>query len=385
MSRTILFLADGTWQNFTQPNPSNVARLFEALAGTDIRVSSDGMERERITDDGAQIARYIDGVGSDGPLLQKIEGGAVGIGLIAQVLRGYTFLSRRVIEGDAVILAGFSRGAYAARTLAALVNAMGLIDWVGHGLAADHTDDAGYNLAARVWIDWQRERQTSKGLAAAIDDFVAKEDVLKDAAAQSPRLRPLKTIRAIGVFDTVGALGIPASAIGADRRVDALSFINTTLSDLVHEAWHAVAADERRGDFTPTLWHRREGVLQTVLAGAHGDCGGGGVPAGESGLADGALQWMAERLASAGVALNVPQAPGDAALGPRHRPEWGFPFAFGGKAWRTFARADLVVSDQIRARLGRRTGVITPLLTDRLPIRTTEIYAATALKLAGLI
>lgn len=387
MSRTILFFADGTWQRARQTEPSNVATLFGALHGTNISASAGGEEQERVSGDGAQIARYIDGVGADGDLAQKIAGGALGIGLIAQVLRGYTFLSRRAEDGDRIILVGFSRGAYAARTLGAMVVGNGLIDWAGHGLSAGHSDEAGYRLAAKVWLDWQKRRHAATGLAGAIDQLVADFPLLQDAANEAPRLRAPATIRAIGVWDTVGALGIPASVPGAGQRVDALRFIDTRLSAEVTEGWHAVAADERRGDFTPTLWDRREGVIQVAFAGAHGDCGGGGTPPGaESGLADIARRWMAERLAGAGVALDLPQVAADAALGPRHRPEWGFPFALAGKAWRDFRGADLGVNASVHARLGQRTGVVTPMLFGFLPqLHTTETYRATALQAAGLI
>ena len=389
MARTILFFADGTWQSADQKSPSNVAQLFSALGGSNISGADTDPEQERVLAvDGApvQIARSLHGVGAESNRLASIAGGALGIGLIAQVLRGYTFLSRRVLPGDAIILVGFSRGAYAARTLGALVAAKGLIDADAHGLDAEQTDAAGYRLAAKVWLDWQKDRNSAHGVIGDVDQLVADIPLFDEAAQETPQLREVEAIRAIGVWDTVGSLGIPATLLGVGHRVDALQFIDATLSDRVREGWHAVAADERRSDFTPTLWAARKGVRQVVFAGAHGDCGGGGNPRGaQSGLADVAKRWMAEQLAGAGVALNVPDVAPDAGLGPRHRPEWALPFAIAGKPWRDFRGATLDISDALRARLGRRTGVVTPLLIASLPLRTTETYQATALRLAGLI
>ena len=389
MPRTILFFADGTWQSADQKYPSNVVRLFSALGGSNISGGDTDPEQERVlavNDAPVQIARYIHGVGADSNFLASVAGGALGVGLIAQVLRGYTFLSRRVLPGDAIVIVGFSRGAYAARTLGALVAAKGLIDADAHGMDAERTDEAGYRLAAKVWLDWQKERKFAHGVIGDVDELVADIPLFGDAAKEAPQLRAITAIRAIGVWDTVGSLGIPASALGVGHRIDALQFIDTTLSDQVQEGWHAVAADERRSDFTPTLWAVRAGVRQVAFAGAHGDCGGGGNPPGaESGLADVARRWMAEQLAGAGVALTLPDVAADAALGPRHRPEWGLPFALAGKPWRDFTGAAVELSEALHARLGQRTGVVTPVLTGSLPWRSTEIYQATALKNAGLI
>ena len=105
MARTILFFADGTWQSADQKSPSNVAQLFSALGGSNISGADTDPEQERVLAvDGApvQIARYIHGVGADSNLLASIAGGAQGIGLNAQVLRGYTFRERRVLPGDAI-------------------------------------------------------------------------------------------------------------------------------------------------------------------------------------------------------------------------------------------------------------------------------------------
>jgi glutathione S-transferase len=69
----------------------------------------------------------------------------------------------------------------------------------------------------------------------------------------------------------------------------------------VTHGYHAVAIDEQRDDFQPTLWQDSPAARQVLFAGAHSDIGGGYPLAGESGLSDIALQWMIERLGEAGV------------------------------------------------------------------------------------
>jgi hypothetical protein len=112
-------------------------------------------------------------------------------------------------------------------------------------------------------------------------------------------------ISAVGVWDTVGAMGLPIYA-GGGQRLDAFQFADTKLSPKVQHGFQAVALDERRKDFMPTLWEPREGVLQVLFPGAHGDVGGGyPTSQGESGLSDGALLWMQGQLALLGLRFNA--------------------------------------------------------------------------------
>jgi len=107
------------------------------------------------------------------------------------------------------------------------------------------------------------------------------------------------------VWDTVGALGVPSKifeAMGGNRRY---AFHDTSLSKIIDHACHAVAIDEKRVDFEPTLWQRapRDGqtIEQIWFAGVHGDVGGGNA---DAGLADTALQWMWSRAERLGLAFD---------------------------------------------------------------------------------
>jgi hypothetical protein len=135
----------------------------------------------------------------------------------------------------------------------------------------------------------------------------------------------------VGVWDTVGAMGFP-DYVGHGKRLDAFKFANIKLSAKVTEAFHAVALDERRNDFTPTLWDPAPNVTQALFPGAHADVGGG-YPrnSNESGLSDGALKWMVGQLIGAGVLFSnselssIKPDPAGTAHKPWLHPPWDLP------------------------------------------------------------
>ncbi len=137
----------------------------------------------------------------------------------------------------------------------------------------------------------------------------------------------------IGVWDTVGALGIPAIFGGIDMF--RYSFLDTTLHPCVKNAYHAVSIDERRSEFPATLWSGAPAAGQTIeqvyFTGVHCDVGGG-YP--ETGLSDITLGWMMRKAAALGVdfdpAVYAMYANVDAkhALDQKHESwsvRWGFP------------------------------------------------------------
>ena len=154
----IVFCADGTWNrpgtddSADQPSyPTNVFKIFTNLAGVDdamdIRAAD---EQERLaTGATTQIAKYLHGVGDSDNILVKLLGGATGAGIIARIVRGYTFISRNYVPGAKIFLIGFSRGAYTVRALAGLIQAQGLLDPAQLPLATDKGQ--AYRLAAAVW------------------------------------------------------------------------------------------------------------------------------------------------------------------------------------------------------------------------------------------
>lgn len=335
MAKTIVFCADGTWNgpdkdedNDGSPEFTNVYKLFLGMLGD---LSQENLlcanEQEKsLTEGGSlvQVVKYLHGVGDSRNPIRKIFGGAFGAGTIARIVRGYTFISRNYAPGDAIVLIGFSRGAYTARALGGMIASQGL-------LSKPLTEDKelAYRWGANAWYRYRKQAKVShkmaflKRLVEAMADLPAfvSADALKDE-----QLVPVEKIRAIGVWDTVGALGWPN--YDNDTRVDAFRFADNKLSDKVEWGFHAVALDEQRIDFVPTMWADRKNVVQVLFPGAHADVGGGYTRNGnESGLSNGALLWMADQLSAVGVGIShsIRQAnqadPGGVAHQPwRHKP-----------------------------------------------------------------
>ncbi|MEW6677647.1 MAG: DUF2235 domain-containing protein [Pseudomonadota bacterium] len=362
MSKTLIFCADGTWNGPDQdededglPDNTNVYKLFLALEGTlspeTLRNAEEQEKSLLVAGRTAQIAKYIHGVGDSRNPINKIIGGAFGAGIISRIVRGYTFLSRNYEPGDEIILVGFSRGAYTARALGGLIASQGL-------LAKPHTRDKehAYRWGAKAWYRYRntsksaRRQSFIKRLAEAVSDlpaFISADDI------QEKDLVPVARVKAVAVWDTVGALGLPSYE--QDTRIDAFRFSDNRLSDKVEWGFHALALDEQRLDFSPTFWHPRKNVIQAVFPGAHADVGGGyPTRGGESGLSNGALCWMVEQLNGIGVrfdprwATSCPANPGGVAHQPwRHKP-FNLP---GRAALRTFAGMGVQAHDTIARRM----------------------------------
>ena len=312
MSKNVVFCADGTWSGPGQPDsddtpqPTNVFKLYVNLEGKEASdTAQSGKERERTLTlaDGSvrQIAKYLHGVGDSENFIARILGGAIGAGLIARIVRGYTFLSRNYTAGDRIFIIGFSRGAYTARALAGLVAAKGLLDATKLDLA-DKTQT--YRLGAAVWYEHRRDRlQSNKSLLGELEDIVIDLPGFFTRPPPDDQL-VAAPIEAVAVWDTVGALGIPEYNL-QKTRVDSFQFADLALDPKVSRGFHAIAVDERREDFTPTLWDPDPRITQALFPGCHGDVGGGN-PEAESGLSDGPLRWLTAQLAHQGVLFKTP-------------------------------------------------------------------------------
>jgi hypothetical protein len=265
--RQLIVCCDGTWNTPEDLSVTNVRRLYHALDETD-------------EDGNAQLSYYQPGVGGDGRLLNRMLGGGAGVGVSRNVMDAYHWLATRYEPGDQIALFGFSRGAYIARSLAGMISACGLIDLAGLDEAATwrqirHAYERRYR---RRGNDNQRWRD---GLTFRYD----------------PTQRWQIPVTFIGVWDTVGALGIP-DHLGWLNLLDPLhryDFHDLTLNPYIRHARHALAMDERRGPYAPTLWSAPFAPEQTVkqvwFPGSHKDVGGGHR---ETGLSDSALLWMIE-------------------------------------------------------------------------------------------
>ena len=342
MAKNIVLCLDGTWDgpgnkdakgNLT---PTNVQKLFEALVGASPLAPTD-QEKEFAQAAGAeaatgQVGKYIYGVGVGSNLLAKAVEGAVGLGLVARVVRGYTYLSRVYEPGDDIFILGFSRGAYTARALAGLVTRQGLLDWNAMKLEAG--SEQSYSAGLAAWQQYKKAVFKNDGdvlhsLAGVVSNF---QDLFQLGLHPAPQLRYTDAVAivAVGVWDTVGALGVPdlKEQDGTPVRLDAFQFCDSVLNANVAHGFHAVAVDERRIDFTPTLWVPRDGVVQVLFPGAHDDVGGGNSTT-ESGLSNATLAWMARQAASVGVEFARMPAGNPDPLAIAHQPWAGSPYLVG--------------------------------------------------------
>lgn len=323
MAKNIVVCFDGTWNGVDVdndkddiPEETNVLKLYRALDGAvtpATRDLPDEEEREARDSRGrlSQIAKYLHGVGDVANPIGKLLGGAFGAGIVKRIVRGYTFVCRNYEAGDRIYLLGFSRGAYTARAVGGMIAKAGLLDYAKLG---NPDKETAYQFALYVWC-YYREKA---GYHAPKNDDIsdAWSNMLdKSYEVGEEQMLPDVPVEAVAVFDTVGALGIPFYSRD-DTRIDLFKFTDTALSTKVKAGIHAVAIDEYRRDFSPTLWDARQGVTECWFIGAHADVGGGYE---DTGLSDLSMAWMQTKLTACGVKF-AGAAPQGNALAEIHDP-----------------------------------------------------------------
>lgn len=282
--RNIALCFDGTWNSDDASSPTNVVKTHQAIRP----VTSAGVE---------QLTYYDRGVGTG--RFDRFRGGVLGLGLARNVALAYQWLTANYREGDRLFLFGYSRGAYTARSLAGLIGLCGVPDWGRCGLAECPPADAASQAMAIYRIPAGKGREER---AARHRDIYCRAP-----SAPSVRgvdvLRPSSIVHFVGVWDTVGALGVPITWlnwVGARRH----RFHDVRLDRHIRRAYHAVSVDEGRRPFAPTLWlsppARGQEVEQLWFPGVHGDVGGGRPHAS---LSDVALLWMWAKAFAAGLAF----------------------------------------------------------------------------------
>lgn len=339
MAKNIVFCADGTWNgpgndlegNTVSVDPTNVLKLYHWLDGKDtLATLGCPGEAERVLRDNdgklIQVAKYMDGVGYNDNWLVKILGGVFGAGIIARIVRGYTFISRNYQAGDRISIVGFSRGAYTARSLAGMILNVGVLDASKTDL--DDKENA-YRLGCAMW-NLNRTRRKKTPAPQTVVDHI--NNLLQDlpgffstSPVNIPVLYPV-TIESVAVWDTVGSLGIPIYD-KKEGRLDAFQFCNTELSRSVKLGLHAISSDEQRKDFTPSIWNEADNVIQARFRGAHGDVGGGYPMKGHSGLSDSALLWMHRHLSEILYFSSMPEGINPDTTGEIHTPWEDLPFS----------------------------------------------------------
>jgi uncharacterized protein (DUF2235 family) len=288
---------DGTGQTRLQPNPTNIALIFNAMGGLIVDADNGSFESTlAVNGPVVQVGKYLPGVGTEGIPLFKLVEQTVGAGIAEQIVRGYTFLSRNYEPGDEIIIIGFSRGAAAARCLAGFVVGQGLLNPANYH---PENKNAAYLRGIAAWYQY---RAGQPWLARDSD----LTDIFLKLGETVPQLTPadfveVERILAVAVFDTVNSIGIPKPEPGGWLGYDFV-IANTDLSPKVLNGFHALSADENRANFFPTYWTPRNNITQVIFPGSHSDVGGG-YP--EPDLSDRALEWMLPNLASHGLRFDL--------------------------------------------------------------------------------
>lgn len=280
MARNLVLCCDGTSNRFTSDR-TNVLRLCYAL----------------VKDADRQLVYYHPGIGTRAPvgtgsaiggLWGKLGGLVFGAGLQDDIADAYVFLMNHYRSGDRVYLFGFSRGAYTARVLAAMLKL--------YGLSMPGNDALVPYAVEMMWaISKLRDEERAKQYFALAEEYAAT----LSAGPCKPHF--------LGVWDTVNSVGWIGSPL-------ALPYTRNNPDIAVTR--HAIAIDENRAFFRVNWFAEVPGanLKQVWFPGSHGDVGGDLVEA-ESGLSKYALEWIADEGAQAGLLLDADRL--DKVLGRR--------------------------------------------------------------------
>ena len=306
--KRISFCCDGTWNRLDAPNSTNVVKLVKYILPT----AADGT---------AQVNYYDEGVGARStsrfPKIDKVLSGMFGWGLMDRLEAAYRFLVFNYDPGDEIFIFGFSRGAYTARSLAGLIRNCG----IPRQSNAHRMHEAIARYRSRDPSDHPDSDSICKLRSELSPNLYLNDNELKWRKKNISNFKPDEcrqlTIRYVGVWDTVGALGVPRHLVISSLFNKKYQFHDDKLSSTVKSARHAVAIDERRRAFEPALWSNcdvlNHGAAQTAggeafqqvwFPGDHSSIGGGGD---EAGLANASLVWIIEGAEIAGLKF-LPEA-----------------------------------------------------------------------------
>lgn len=312
MKRIAIF-CDGTWNRHDAKNPTNVVKLAQAVKHT----ADDGM---------TQQVFYFMGVGSGrgsnalARFTDRAMGGALGWGLIQNIEDAYRSLVFCYEPGDEIYIFGFSRGAYTARSLAGLIRSVGICPREN----ANRIGEAIDRYRTRNDTSTKPDDPASFHYRADFAPYTAtSEKEWNWRQTTNPGMCVKLNVTFLGVWDTVGAMGVPGYWMTAPLLNKRHEFHDAALSRSVAAARHAVAVDERRKTFPAATWNNMDRLNRLALdlpddadlgptdvhdwpyreewfPGDHGSVGGSGD---RRGLSAYAFDWVARGAEKAGLDL----------------------------------------------------------------------------------
>ncbi|KAI0602991.1 hypothetical protein F4775DRAFT_587524 [Biscogniauxia sp. FL1348] len=278
--KRIIVCCDGTWQNadngYIKPTssdpvpklqiPSNVTRISRCF-------------KRRCSEGTFQIVYYQSGVGSRAGIIDRILGGAFGLGISENIREAYAYICANYVDGDEIVLVGFSRGAFTARSIGGMISDLGLLTREGMEYFYPVFKDM------QNWMNPDYEDPFPNLPFSDKPKGTNAMDAYRQKLVENGYTR-VRQGKGQGDFIKVKAIGVW-----------------DTLSHKIEHAFHALALDETRGPFSPTLWERAEqcetlDLRQVWFPGSHANVGGGWE---DQGIANTTLAWMMDQLSSVGV------------------------------------------------------------------------------------
>lgn len=266
--RNLVVCLDGTGNQVATVGTTNVLKLYGALEHNDDQLTyyDPGLGTFSLAGAWTPWSRWI----------TRLGGLAFGWGLRQNVEEAYTFLLRNWREGDRIYLFGFSRGAFTATVLAAVLKMAGVL-----------------RPGAENIIPYLCESALRQGTSSRREIGRQVSSMLKFTEYFGVGPRNSVRVEFAGLWDTVNSVGVI-------RRMR-MPFARTLPN--VKRLRHALSIDERRAPYSPELLAGRgdQDALEVWFAGVHSDVGGGYE---DCDLADVSLRWMLRQAASAGVLLS---------------------------------------------------------------------------------
>ncbi|KAJ7244759.1 hypothetical protein B0H12DRAFT_801130 [Mycena haematopus] len=288
VKKRIIVCCDGTWQDgvTTQNRQSytNILRLARTINHEDNR------SQPAIP----QIVFYQSGIGSEKNFYSEYIVGTTGGTLGDKVEEAYAFIAHNYYPGDEIFLFGFSRGAYTARMTA--IEDQGKIGVLDR---ADMDHFAGIFLAYQQ-LGKSKDEAEIQRINAELAPWTGHDSPGKKRADSDS---DSFSVKFVGVFDTVGSLGLPEELTHKSPHIrNIFGFNDRILGEHIQYAYHAMAVNETRADFnvckfeqTPAGLKKGQVLRQCWFTGCHADIGGGYQ---DHDLADLTLFWMAANLES---------------------------------------------------------------------------------------
>ncbi len=299
--KRLIICCDGTWNKASAKHPTNVNLTAQLIAPYD----ENGVP---------QVVFYDQGVGTSHLINEAIEtrlAGAFGWGLFDNVADAYRFIVLNYEPGDEIFIFGFSRGAFTARSLAGMLRKCGVVP-KSQIKKLDRVFEFYKDAATHPDSDQAQKFRMEHSPQIVLKDRDREWRLLHGVSHDETNQLPILCVKYIGVWDTVGALGVPQHLLisrlaGTKKKY---AFHDQKLSSTVKSARHAVAVDEDRLSFAPSLWDNLDDLngrfdgtpyQQLWFPGDHGSVGGGGDVVG---LSHDALLWVLEGAIEQGLAVD---------------------------------------------------------------------------------